>query len=68
MTCARAQPASHLNGTGYEEYLFRDRMTEIIGAHDAATPCGAERCDERCCRAHDQEPEHLSAALTFDAG
>ena len=25
-------------GTGYEEELFRDRMTEIIQAHDAGTP------------------------------
>ena len=32
------KPASHLNGTGYEEELFRDRMTEIIQAHDAGTP------------------------------
>ena len=32
------KPAYHLNGTGYEEYLFRDRMTQIISAHDASTP------------------------------
>jgi arylsulfatase A-like enzyme len=32
------KPARTLNGTGYEEYLFRDRMTEIISAHDASTP------------------------------
>eukprot|EP00729_Bicosta_minor_P024887 gene24887-27605_t len=24
------KPASHLNGTGYEEYLFRDRMLKIL--------------------------------------
>ena len=32
------KPASHLNGTGYEEHLFRDRMNQIINAHDPATP------------------------------
>jgi arylsulfatase I/J len=32
------KPAHTLNGTGYEEYLFRDRMTQIISAHDASTP------------------------------
>ena len=29
-------PARALNGTGYAEYLFRDRVLEIIAAHDPA--------------------------------
>ena len=32
------RPAAHLNGTGYEEDLFRARMLEILAAHDKATP------------------------------
>lgn len=27
------RPARHLNGTGYEEYLFRDRMLKILRNH-----------------------------------
>jgi len=33
-----AEPASHLNGTGYEELLFRQRMLDIIADHDPSTP------------------------------
>merc|ERR1740138_1627290 len=32
------KPASHLNGTGYEEYIFRDRMLQILKDHDQAKP------------------------------
>jgi len=32
------RPASHLNGTGYEEYLFRDRMLQILNDHDQSKP------------------------------
>ena len=32
------QPANKLNGTGYEEMLFRDRMAEILQAHPEGTP------------------------------
>jgi hypothetical protein len=32
------QPANQLNGTGYEEHLFRDRMVEILNAHPAGSP------------------------------
>lgn len=32
------RPASHLNGTGYEELLFRDRMRSILEQHDKDTP------------------------------
>jgi arylsulfatase A-like enzyme len=32
------KPARHLNGTGYEEDLFRERMLAILHAHDQRTP------------------------------
>eukprot|EP01060_Flectonema_neradi_P024161 TRINITY_DN3276_c0_g1_i1.p1 TRINITY_DN3276_c0_g1~~TRINITY_DN3276_c0_g1_i1.p1 ORF type:complete len:548 (+),score=116.71 TRINITY_DN3276_c0_g1_i1:51-1646(+) len=32
------KPANHLNGTGYEEYIFRDRMLEILHNHDQSKP------------------------------
>ena len=32
------RPAHNLNGTGYEEELFRQRMLSILAAHDPATP------------------------------
>ena len=32
------RPASHLNGTGYEELLFRDRINEILTNHDPDVP------------------------------
>lgn len=32
------RPASHLNGTGYEELIFRDRMVEILRSHDLSQP------------------------------
>jgi arylsulfatase I/J len=32
------RPASHLNGTGHEEDLFRERMLQILHAHDQSTP------------------------------
>ena len=31
-------PARHLNGTDYEEYLFRDRVLSIVGSHDVSQP------------------------------
>ncbi len=31
-------PASDLNGTAYEEYIFRDRMLKIIREHDGSRP------------------------------
>jgi len=32
------RPARHLNGTGYEEYLFRDRIQHILRTHDQRKP------------------------------
>lgn len=32
------RPANHLNGTGYEEYIFRNRMLEILHNHNASQP------------------------------
>merc|ERR1719454_935737 len=32
------RPANHLNGTGYEEYIFRDRMLHILNTHDMSKP------------------------------
>jgi arylsulfatase B len=32
------RPAKHLNGTGYEEYIFRDRMLSILKNHDQSKP------------------------------
>lgn len=32
------KPASSLNGTGYEEYVFRDRILSILAEHDQSTP------------------------------
>ena len=32
------RPAAHLNGTGYEEDLFRERMLAILAAHPKGTP------------------------------
>eukprot|EP00038_Savillea_parva_P008859 m.179651 g.179651 ORF g.179651 m.179651 type:complete len:548 (-) comp14819_c0_seq1:100-1743(-) len=32
------KPASTLNGTGYEEYVFRDRILSILNDHDKDTP------------------------------
>jgi arylsulfatase I/J len=32
------RPARHLNGTGYEEYIFRDRMLKILREHDQSKP------------------------------
>jgi arylsulfatase I/J len=32
------KPARHLNGTGYEEYIFRDRMLKILREHDQSKP------------------------------
>ncbi|EGB11339.1 hypothetical protein AURANDRAFT_2359, partial [Aureococcus anophagefferens] len=29
---------SHLNGTAYEELVFRDRVVDVVEAHDAARP------------------------------
>ena len=31
-------PASNLNGTDYEEAIFRDRVLEILGEHDQSIP------------------------------
>ena len=31
-------PARHLNGTNYEEYIFRDRAYDIITQHDTSQP------------------------------
>jgi arylsulfatase A-like enzyme len=31
-------PARHLNGTGYEELLFRERMLSILHTHDRSMP------------------------------
>ena len=33
-----AGPARALNGTGYEEFIFRDRVLEVIAKHDTAQP------------------------------
>jgi len=33
-----AGPARSLNGTAYEEYIFRDRVLDIIASHDASQP------------------------------
>ena len=32
------KPASHLNGTAYEEYIFRDRMLDILHNHPQEKP------------------------------
>jgi len=32
------KPASHLNGTGYEEYIFRERMLKILHEHPQDKP------------------------------
>jgi len=32
------KPANSLNGTGYEEFLFRDRLLEILRNHDQSKP------------------------------
>lgn len=32
------RPASHLNGTAYEEYIFRDRIQYILQTHDQTKP------------------------------
>merc|ERR1711988_1427470 len=32
------RPASRLNGTGYEEYIFRDRIQQILRSHPKDTP------------------------------
>jgi arylsulfatase A-like enzyme len=32
------KPASQLNGTGYEEFVFRDRILSILHEHDQTTP------------------------------
>ena len=32
------KPAYHLNGTGYEELIFRDRMHEILTNHNQSVP------------------------------
>eukprot|EP00966_Prymnesium_polylepis_P228325 5284555-Prymnesium_polylepis.1 len=32
------KPAAHLNGTGFEEDIFRERMAEILTRHDPSTP------------------------------
>jgi len=32
------QPANHLNGTGYEELIFRDRIQNILQQHDPTVP------------------------------
>eukprot|EP00927_Polykrikos_kofoidii_P070735 TRINITY_DN6712_c0_g1_i5.p1 TRINITY_DN6712_c0_g1~~TRINITY_DN6712_c0_g1_i5.p1 ORF type:complete len:592 (-),score=67.00 TRINITY_DN6712_c0_g1_i5:153-1832(-) len=32
------RPARHLNGTGYEEYIFRDRILHILKTHDQSKP------------------------------
>jgi len=32
------KPANTLNGTGYEEYVFRDRILSILADHDQSTP------------------------------
>ena len=32
------RPASHLNGSAYEEYIFRDRIQNILQTHDQTKP------------------------------
>ena len=32
------KPANHLNGTGYEEFIFRHRMLDILNNHDQSVP------------------------------
>ena len=50
------KPASALNGTGYEEYLFRHRMLDIIEAHDPNTPLFLQY-DSKLCHYPLQAPQ-----------
>ena len=50
------KPASHLNGTGYEEYIFRDRMLKILAEHDQAKPLFLQY-DSKLCHYPLQAPQ-----------
>lgn len=57
-------PASHLNGTGYEELIFRDRMLEILHNHDASKPLFLQY-DSKIAHYPMQAPEKYQKKFSF---
>jgi len=50
------KPASHLNGTGYEEYIFRDRILQVLKNHDQSKPLFLQY-DSKLCHYPLQAPQ-----------
>jgi arylsulfatase I/J len=58
------RPASHLNGTGYAEYIFRDRMLDILRAHDQSKPLFLQY-NSRLCHYPMQAPQEYQDRFKF---
>lgn len=58
------RPAHHLNGTGYEEYIFRERMLEILRAHDKSKPLFLQY-DSKLCHYPIQAPQAYQDRFSF---
>jgi arylsulfatase I/J len=58
------RPASHLNGTGYEEYIFRNRMLDILHAHDQSKPLFLQY-DSKLCHYPMQAPQEYQDRFKF---
>ena len=58
------RPARHLNGTGYEEALFLERILSILHAHDPATPLFLNY-DSKIAHYPQQAPVEYQERLSF---
>lgn len=58
------RPASHLNGTGYEEYIFRNRMLNILHAHDQSKPLFLQY-NSKLCHYPMQAPQEYQDRFNF---
>jgi len=58
------RPARHLNGTGYEEYIFRDRMLDILHAHDQSKPLFLQY-DSKLCHYPMQAPQEYQDRFKY---
>eukprot|EP00931_Biecheleriopsis_adriatica_P120159 TRINITY_DN95289_c0_g1_i1.p1 TRINITY_DN95289_c0_g1~~TRINITY_DN95289_c0_g1_i1.p1 ORF type:complete len:557 (+),score=80.74 TRINITY_DN95289_c0_g1_i1:33-1703(+) len=58
------RPAKHLNGTGYEEYIFRDRMLSILHSHDQSKPLFLQY-DSKLCHYPLQAPQEYQDKFDF---
>eukprot|EP00929_Paragymnodinium_shiwhaense_P048483 TRINITY_DN24505_c0_g1_i1.p1 TRINITY_DN24505_c0_g1~~TRINITY_DN24505_c0_g1_i1.p1 ORF type:complete len:449 (-),score=76.09 TRINITY_DN24505_c0_g1_i1:212-1558(-) len=58
------KPARHLNGTGYEEYIFRDRMLHILHNRDQSKPLFLQY-DSKVAHYPMQAPEEYQEKFSF---